>query len=205
MKALLDECGARLGRAVDRFPWSDRRAYADWLAQTYFYVRHSTRLLAAAAARFSHDERDTALHHRFATHMAEEKKHELLCVHDLKAIGASLATYPEHDSTRMFYETQYYKIEHQAPIVLFGYILPLELIGPLYGKRVAQSLVRAHGESSASFLKLHAAEDVDHLDKALGMLDGLAPVERAWVEQNMRQTTYAYVAMLEDIRRHLDE
>jgi hypothetical protein len=204
MKALLDECGKQLGQAVDRFPWSDRRAYADWLAQTYFYVRHSTRLLAAAAARFSHEERDTALHTRFATHMAEEKKHELLCVHDLKVIGYALDTLPEHYSTRMFYEPQYFKIEHQAPIALFGYILPLEAIGPWHGKRILESLVQAHGEKSVSFLKLHAAEDVDHLDKALQMLDGLAGRERTLVEDNMRQTTYAYVGMLHDIRHHLD-
>jgi thiaminase len=204
MKALLAECSERLGHGVDRFPWSDRRAYADWLAQTYFYVRHSTRLLAAAAARFSHDERDTALHCRFAAHMAEEKKHELLCVHDLKVIGASLDSLPEHHSTRMFYEPQYYKIEHQAPIALFGYILPLEAIGPSHGKRILEPLLLAHGDKCAAFLKLHAAEDIDHLDKALELLDGLAGAERTLVEENMRQTTYAYVAMLEDIRRHLD-
>ncbi len=204
MKAALQECNAALGEAVDRFPWAERRAYADWLAQTYFYVRHSTRLLAAAAARFSHDARDTALHYRFATHMAEEKKHELLCVHDLSAIGETLDSLPERHSTRMFYEPQYYKIEHQAPIALFGYILPLEAIGPLHGMRVLDPIIRSHGEKAASFLKLHAAEDVEHLDKALLMLDGIGAAERRLVQENMRQTTYAYVAILHDIRRHFD-
>lgn len=204
MKALLEACNAQLGEAVDRFPWSDRRAYADWLAQTYYYVRHSTRLLAVAAGRFSHGERDTALHHRFAAHMNEEKKHELLCVHDLKVVGASLERLPEHGATRMFYEPQYYKIEHQAPIALFGYILPLEAIGPLHGKRIVPVLVRAHGEKSASFLKLHAAEDVDHLDKALALLDGVSSAEKILVEENMQQTTDGYVALLADITRRLE-
>lgn len=204
MKALLERSVHQLGQAVDRFPWADRRAYADWLAQTYFYVRHSTRLLASAAARFGHDERGTALHSRFAAHMGEEKKHELLCIHDLKAIGESLDSYPEHPSTRMFYEPQYYKIEHQAPEVLFGYILPLEAIGPWHGKRLVGSIVQAHGEKSVAFLKLHAAEDVEHLDKALHLLSALSDGERKLVAQNMEQTTHAYIAMLDEIRRHRD-
>jgi hypothetical protein len=205
MRSLLDKSVQQLGQAVDRFPWSDRRAYADWLAQTYYYVRHSTRLLAAAAARFAQDERGSALHSRFAAHMAEEKRHELLCIHDLKALGTSIEGLPEHHSTRMFYEPQYYKIEHQAPEVLFGYILPLEAIGPWHGKRLLAPLVAAHGEKSVAFLKLHAAEDVEHLEKAFQILNALTENERRLVGQNVEQTTHAYVAMLEDIRRHTDQ
>jgi hypothetical protein len=204
MKSLLADCLAQLTSATDRFPWEDRRAYADWSAQTCYYVRHSTRLLAAAAARFPYDERGNALHHRFATHMAEEKKHELLCVHDLKELGTSLDALPEHHSTRAFYEPQYYKIEHAAPIAFFGYILPLEAIGPACGRKTIERVVAAHGDKTASFLKLHSDEDVEHLDKALAMLEGLPAAERSLVEGNMRQTTYGYVAMLQDIRRQLD-
>lgn len=199
MRTLLDACGVELGQAVDRFPWSDRGAYADWLAQTYYYVRHSTRLLAAAAARFAQDDRGAALHSRFSAHMAEEKRHELLCTHDLKMLGASLRDLPEHHTTRMFYEPQYYKVEYQSPIALFGYILPLEVIGPLHGSRILGPLMRAYGDKSVSFLKLHAEEDVGHLEKALEMLDRLAGSERELVEQNMQQTTHAYVVMLDDV------
>lgn len=202
MRSLLTECSEQIGQAVDQFPWSDRRAYADWLAQTYFYVRHSTRLLAAAAARFSHDDRDMALHWRFVTHMAEEKKHELLCIHDLKGVGASLESFPERSSTRMFYEPQYYKVEHRAAIALFGYILPLEAIGPWHGKRILEPLIAAHGERCVSFLRLHAAEDVEHLDKAFRVLSGITPVEHSLVEDNMRQTTHAYLGILHEIMRN---
>lgn len=199
MKNLLAECSKQIGDAVDAFPWQERRAYTDWVAQTYYYVRHSTRLLAAAASRFSHSERDTALHHRFGQHMAEEKKHELLCVHDLKVLDASLESLPERYSTKMFYETQYYKIEHLAPIALFGYILPLEAIGPEHGNRMIQRLIGFHGEKCVSFLKLHADEDVDHLEKGLRVLEGLPEFERALVADNMRQTTYAYISILREI------
>jgi hypothetical protein len=204
MRPLLDDCVAQLSSATDRFPWEDRRADTDWVAQTYYYVCHSTRLLAAAAARFAFDERGNSLHHRFAAHMAEEKKHELLCVHDLKQFGMSLDAFREHHSTRAFYEPQYYKIEHGAPIALFGYILPLEAIGPACGRQTIDRVVAAHGDKCVSFLKLHSEEDVDHLDKALAMIEGLPLPQRALVEENLRQTTYGYVAMLQDIRRQLD-
>jgi thiaminase len=204
MKALLQDSVKDLSHALTQFPWTTKRAYADWLAQTYYYVCHSTRLLAAAAARFPYDERGNQLHHRFAKHMAEEKKHELLAVSDIRVLGETIESLPEHPSTRMFYETQYFKIEHQSPVTLFGYILPLEAIPPVQGPLMIEKVTGAYGPKCASFVKLHAGEDVDHLEKALAMLDSLDALDKQRVEDNLRQTTYAYVAMLHDIRRRLD-
>ena len=36
-------------RVMDSADWSDPDIYGNWLAQTYYYVCHSTRLLAAAS------------------------------------------------------------------------------------------------------------------------------------------------------------
>jgi thiaminase len=197
MKSLLQDCVAEMSRGLLAFPWEERRAYAGWLAQTYYYVCHSTRLLATAAARFPNDERGNALHHRFATHMSEEKKHELLALHDILALDERIDSFPEQPATRMFYECQYYKIEHQGPFSLFGYILPLEAIGPAQGKQMADKVTAAHGSRCASFVRLHADEDVGHLDKALAIVSTLDGIDKRRVEENMRQTTYGYVAMLE--------
>jgi hypothetical protein len=204
MRSLLNECVADLTREIDRFPWTERAAYADWLAQTFYYVRHSTRLLAAAAARFAFDERANALHHRFARHMGEEKKHELLALHDIKQLGASIGSLPERHSTRLFYEPQYYKLEHQAPIVLLGYILPLEAIAAAQGQHIIEQVVPAFGDTSVSFLRVHAEEDTDHLDKALRAVHGIPDDQRLLIEENMRQSTYAYGFMLRDIRAQLE-
>jgi thiaminase len=184
----LETSVADLTRAIDRFPWENKAVYADWLAQTYYYVRHSTRLLAASAARFPYDPRGNTLHHRFGAHMAEENKHELLCTHDLKVLGDSIDAHPEHASTRMFYEPQYFKIEHQDPIVLFGYILPLEAIAPLQGKLVEQKVTAKFGPKCASFLKVHAEEDVDHLEKALAMLAEVDEERKRLIVENLEQT-----------------
>jgi hypothetical protein len=205
MKTLLDKCIDDLTRAIDRFPWHERSAYADWLAQTFYYVRHSTRLLAAAAARFPYDDLGNSLHHRFGAHMGEENKHELLALHDLRVLGSTVESWPERPATRMFYEPQYFKIEHQDPTVLFGYILPLEAIAPLQGRRVAEKVTAAFGPQCASFLKVHAADDVDHLEKAFLMLAKLDQPTRKLVEANLLQTTYAYEALLVEIRKGIDE
>jgi pyrroloquinoline quinone (PQQ) biosynthesis protein C len=204
MKTTLDDCMKQVGRATERFPWENPQAYGDWLAQTYFYVCHSTRLLAAAAARFPYDERGNILHHRFAAHMAEEKKHELLCIHDLKKIGSSIEAHSEHHSTRSFYEVQYYKIEHKTPLALFGYILPLEAVGPMFGLPICDRLVKAYGEKSESFMRVHSEDDVEHIEKAFEMLKSVTPREQAYIEENIRQTAFGYISMLEDIKRHLD-
>lgn len=195
----LQSCTESMRKMAEDFPWHDRDAYAEWLAQTYFYVRHSTRLLAVAGGRFEFGERGDALHYRFATHISEEKKHEQLCVHDLKQLGRSIEQYGERHSTRMFYEPQYFKIEHLGPSALFGYIVALEAFGPAYGPAIVKTVTEAFGPKCASFLKLHAEEDEDHIEKALAMIATVPERERAWVLENLAQTTYAYRALLVDI------
>ncbi|MET0284528.1 MAG: iron-containing redox enzyme family protein [Polyangiales bacterium] len=197
----VQRCTQSMKSAAESFPWHDKSAYADWLAQTYFYVRHSTRLGALAAARFEMGERGDALHYRFAAHIGEEKKHEQLCVHDLKQLGFSLTEFTERHATRMFYEPQYFKIEHQSPSALFGYIVALEAFGPAYGRPIVQTVTDAFGPKCAAFLKVHTEEDEDHIEKALAMIATVPERERAWVLENMEQTTYAYRALLEDIAR----
>ena len=199
MNQVLASCMVDLRAGIDGFPWESKVAYADWLAQTYYYVRHTTRLLAASAARFPFGDVGNALHHRFAAHMNEEKKHELLAIHDLQQIGESIGKLPERSPTRAFYEAQYFKIEHIFPTALFGYILPLESLGPACGARIIERVTQAHGSKCISFLRLHSSEDVAHLEKALAMIAGVSREEQVAIEDNMRQTTWCYCALLSDI------
>jgi len=186
---------------VNEFPWAERSAYCDWLAQTYHYVHHSTRLLAAAAARFPTNERGDALHHRFAAHMREEQKHERLCIHDLRVLGSSVAEFRERPATRMFYEPQYFKIEHRDPTALLGYILVLEVLGAAGdGRTLMATLAEAHGENSLSFVKLHCEEDADHIEKGFAIVEGCTAEQIELIEENAWQTAHAYAAMLREIR-----
>jgi thiaminase len=199
MKTILDECMAQLNRSLEEFPWQLQPAYGDWLAQTYYYVSHSTRLLAAAAGRFPCDERGNAFHHRFAAHISEEKKHELLALHDLKVLGLGIRDFPERHTTRMFYEPQYFKIEHRDPLALFGYILPLEAIAATSGKLISDAVTTAFGAKCDAFLRVHGEDDVEHLEKALRILTTVPENERVLIAQNLEQSTFAYCRMLEEI------
>lgn len=205
MKNTFATCMREIDVAVESFPWHERRAYADWLAQTYFYVRHSTRLLAAAAGRFPYDDRGNALHQRFGAHIAEEEKHELLALHDVKTLGFNLDDFPERDATRMFYEPQYYKVEHEDPLALFGYILPLEAVAVSKGKWVLARTDQLFGRAAGTFLRVHAEDDVEHLDKAFAALDGITPQQAIIVERNLRQSTTAYVGILSALRQDYGE
>lgn len=199
MKELIEQSTSRMIAVGERFPWGSRLAYGDWLAQTYYYVRHSTRLLAAAAARFPLDERGSALHYRFAAHIIEEKRHEQLALHDLRQLGLSLDQLEERDATRMFYEPQYYKIEHQSPSLLLGYIIPLEAVAAAQAKQISTTVVAAFGPKCDSFLRVHGEDDVDHLDKAIRIIETVPEREREWLAQNLRQSTAAYCRILEEI------
>lgn len=201
MKKALHECVAEISDAVEAFAWTDRRAYSDWLAQTYHYVRHSTRLLAAAAGRFPLTEAGDALHQRFVAHMQEERRHELLALHDLNALGSSLSDFPERPATRAFYEPQYYKIERQEPLALFGYILFLEVLSAERGPFIHREVQSTFGHTAATFLKLHTEDDPDHVHKAFKALEGATGEAQMLIEQNARQSAWCYRALLEDISR----
>ncbi len=200
MKSALQKGLSQISTEVDAYPWEDARAYGDWLAQTYFYVRHSTRLLALAASRFPCDEQGEALHQRFGAHMGEEKRHDLLALHDLKAVGASLATLPERHSARALYEPQYFKVEHQGPFVLFGYILVLEGLSIERGKHILQRVEAVHGRAAGTFVRLHAEDDPDHIQKAFSALEGVDEATRALITQNIEQSAFQYCALMRDLR-----
>lgn len=201
IRAELSRGISAVNAAFDRFPFSERKAYATWLAQTYYYVRHSTRLLAAAAARFPQTSRGAVLHLRFSQHIREESRHEELCVRDLAALGFSIQRFPERHATRLMYETQYYKVEHQDPIALFGYILPLEALSVLgRGESLHSTLSATFGRNAATFLQVHVGNDPTHLDKAFEAIADCSPAELQLILENMGQTFFAYLGILEDTR-----
>jgi hypothetical protein len=203
MKIILNQVTGELGRRIEQFPWSNTRAYATWLAQTFYYVGHSTRLLAAASARMPFDSLGDKLHHRCAAHIAEEKKHELLALHDLKVLGESLGDFPELAATRLLYEPQYAKIEHRDPVALFGYILVLEAMSATHGAAHLALVEASHDTRATAFLKLHSAEDQGHVGKALASLEQLEPARMRIVEDNIAQTGLAYGLLLDTIRNML--
>lgn len=188
-----------LNRVTGEFPIQNKLHYGNWLAQTYYFVCHSTRLLAAAASRFGTERND--LHLRFLEHTREERGHENLALNDLSQLGLSIEQFPELPATQAFYQTQYYWIEHISPVSFFGYILCLEAFSIGGGNAIYEGACQAFGEKAAVFLKVHVKEDVDHVEKAFQQLEQFAPAERQAIIGNLKLSCDLYAKIYEAILR----
>lgn len=184
----------KLGKVIEATPWHDKMVYGAFLAQTTYYVSHSTRLLALAASRFALSEEP--LHRRFIKHATEEMSHEILAMRDLKALGLALDQFPEFPATRAFYQTQYYMIEHVSPWSFWGYILMLEGLAVAKGNWLFETLKQHHGEKAASFVKVHAAEDVGHMAEAVKALRALPDRERPFIAAQIASSCFYYCTIL---------
>lgn len=180
--------------AFRKYPWDNKEAYAEFLAQTYYYVCHSTRLLAAAAARFSQE--DQVFHKRFLKHTEEENSHEVLAMRDLQNLGFDIKDFPEAAQTRTMYEIQYYKIEHIDPAALMGYILALETMAGRVLGPVKERLIELYGKDCARFIQVHADEDPGHIEKALAVIEGLRDKRHLAIDHNLEQSAMLYTDML---------
>jgi len=184
-------------KGLEEFPWDSKLAYAEFLAQTYYYIRHSTRLLAASAARFSQE--DQAMHKRFMKHSDEENSHELLAVRDLQKLGYKIADFRELPQTRSFYEVQYYKIEHCDPAALLGYILALEVTATHLAP-IQKKLIGLYGKDCVKLIQVHSDEDPDHVEKALKSISALGNQRVDDIQINIEQSAILYASMLEAVK-----
>lgn len=175
---------------IRTFPFEEPRAYAQFLAQTRHYVVHTTRLLGATAARISEDRE--ALHVRFMQHAAEERSHHRLAEHDLRKLGRQIEQFPELPVTQALYQSQYYRVEHQNPMAIFGYIFALEGLAAAHGAWIYEAVCKAHGKEAATFVKLHANEDEGHLEKAFDVVNQLSAPEHALIRENYLFTCALY-------------
>jgi hypothetical protein len=194
MKEFIQNELVQYERSFRDFPWDSKTAYQNWLAQTYRYVSHSTRLLVLAASRFSVGN-DT-LHYRFIQHAGEESRHEILASRDLEYLGYSVDSIPEYSSTSGFYQSQYYWIEHVSPISFFGYILFLEAMAVKQAGYAYQIVDKSHGPRAGNFLRVHSEEDPDHLEKAFEMLKGITQAEEKMIQANFSVSAGLYAGLL---------
>lgn len=173
--------------------FTDKTIYAYWLAQTYYFVRHSTPMLALSAG-LSIDNRP--YHLRCIDHLGEEKGHDKMILNDLKQFGFKIEDFPEFSSTQAFYQIQYYWIEHKSPTSFLGYITFLEGLSIYVGKAILNKVCDFKG---LSFLKLHAEEDVGHLDKAFAMIESLPKNEQDLIFNNFKLSAHLYLGMLSEV------
>ncbi len=198
LQQALNQSVSLLQNSYESMPWDNKEFYANYLAQTFYYVRHSTRLLATSAGRLDY-ENQQPLHLRFLKHLGEEANHERLAINDLKALGYTVEDFKELNSTRFFYESQYYKIEHKNPLALMGYILYLEVLAQNICPPLAKKLTALYGKKAATFLLVHGEEDPHHVEEAQKLLAGLAPPTLEIITENLIQSSCAFDLMMREI------
>ena len=184
---------------LQSLPWEDKSFYANYLAQTYYFVCHSTRLLGRSLSYFQVDREK--LYKRFKDHISEEDSHEKIALSDLKKLGFNIKDYPELSVTRAFYESQYYKIEQSFGVGLLGYILYLEAIAIKGFPSIIESLYETYGKGSCQFLKVHVEEDPEHVNKAIEEIEVLSDKEKSQIWQNFIQTAEIYHSILSEVQK----
>lgn len=200
MRDLFEREMNRLSEYMVSLPWEDQKFYAAFLAQSYFFTRHSTRLLALACAKA--DFHDDALHQRFAVHIPAQSGQERIVLNDLRKLGYREAN-EESPETRNLYETQYFKIERECPSSLLGYILALEGVANLIGPRILDRLISTYGREASRFIDLHAGESADSINKAFNEIEDLNELQKRLVSMNFNQSCRNYQHMLASIQDRL--
>ena len=189
----------QLGVSVQAFPWEDKIAYGCWLAQTYYFVRHTTSFLSLTASRFGPWQRDRQYFQ--IRHLKEESGHDQLLLNDLDALGFTLETFTELPETAALYQSQYYFIDHETPASHWAYAYLLEGLAAKKIKTFIERVETSHPAGSGEFLRVHMDADQGHFERGLEMLDHLTAAEADSYRRNLLQVAYFYARMLEHIQR----
>lgn len=186
---------ARVARAL---PWENKNFYSEWLAQQFYLVTHTPRLLCSYALRIpvqSRGEFDHILHH-----LKEETGHDGWLLKDLNKLGTSPAEFKPHPAGAALIKSQYYQVQYEHPITLCGYSQFLEYLSVVVAAELAERVEKAFGPQTAVFLKGHAAVDVEHAEDGWKMLENLSPELEAKVLENLYMSATLYMQMLGDLK-----
>ncbi len=195
-KMFQDEMNA-VQKMIVEMDWKDPEFYAEWLAQTYFFVCHSTRIIATAGVKFPIEK--NALHNRFLQHATEEKNHEIIAIKDLKHLGRDIKEFSPLPATQAFYQSQYYWIDQVDPASVYGYFLVLECLAIQCGPVLMQKLKPHHPEKSLTFLRIHVEEDEDHINEHNEVLDTFNQKETEHIIENLKVSAYMYIQILKSV------
>lgn len=182
--------------AIDEFPWESEVAYANWLGQTYYLVRHTTRFLTLSAGKMSIEQEP--FHQFFLHHLKEESGHEMLAYNDLKAMHWKIEDVPETMQAQLMLQCQYHWL-NQSPFAHFGFFWCLEKLSVERGQAAMARIKKAHGPECMSFLELHSVEDIGHVVSIHERVKNIPEEHYPSLILNIEQTGYLYDKMLSEL------
>lgn len=199
---LKDTLSARISEVFNHFedqPWQDPNFYKNYLAQTFYYVSYSTRLLCLSGGSVGIDKKGWDYHNRCIQHIREEFNHHLMAKKDLENMGSSLEKYAELPSTKTFYQLQFHKIQNESPYALLGYILFLEGMATL-AKPVIGRLTELYGKKCCTFLGAHYeldSGDDGHYEKAIEQIESLGEADKKACLDSFFQSADCFLSMMQ--------
>jgi hypothetical protein len=196
VEAAFQNAMAQMIRASDEFKWEAEAAYAHWLGQTYYLVRHTTRFLTLSAASMTIEEEE--FHQFFLHHLRDEAGHEMLAYNDLERLHWKIEMVPETMEAQIMLQCQYYWL-NTAPFAHFGFFWCLEKLSVERGAMAMRRISKAHGTDCMSFLQLHTAEDVGHIVSIYERVKKIPSQHYGALIKNIEQTGYLYAKMLREI------
>ena len=197
MKSLLNSQVLDIATISGKLDFKNESIYTQWLAQTYYFVRHSTRLLNLSAALTPFELQ--FFHLRANEHAHEEKSHEKLLEMDLKQLGYSISSFDEFPVTQCLYQSQYYAIQHTHPLSFLGYVALLETLPLKIGKQLLTEIEPIYGHKASSFLRVHSQEDEDHMESLLKVFEQLPSNILSTIQNNLILSGYLYSNLIIEI------
>lgn len=199
LKATAKELDQRIRQISASFPeiaWENPDVYANWLAQQYFLVRHTTRFVALAAGKMPIGNRDA--HYEMIHHLKGETNHDLLLLKDLKALGRDISEFTEDVETRLICNNQYYWLENGHPLAMLGYALMLEGFSIMVVPDVLKRILKTPSAKATAFLKLHTDSDEDHYPEGIENLGKAPEAVLAQIMANLEESWLLYEKMVQN-------
>lgn len=184
-----------------------RGEYAAYLRETYHMVRHTSRMLALAAARCEDDRR--GLRDWFITQTDEENNHDLFCIKDLRNMGYDaeevLGGQPNHGAWTLVCQN-YFMATYGNPAGILGVASITEGLGASMAGGMADVLVSDYGyrTETLTFMRSHSGFDAKHLEETKFAVNELVktPEDLEAVIQGRAMTIISYAQMFTDCMKH---
>jgi pyrroloquinoline quinone (PQQ) biosynthesis protein C len=184
----------------------DTQGYADWLIQTYHYVRWTTPLLRQAGRRMKRLGRHPALAELLLQKAAEERGHERWLLADLKHLGWSREEVEQTapcPAVLAYVAWNRFTAEAGSPTAFLGTAYVLEYLSVYRASGAVERLIQRDAipniRKAVTFLRGHAGADISHVAELNTVLLGLEdPREQSAIVLSARATRALYLGLFPD-------
>lgn len=175
--------------------YQNKNIYSDYLAQTYFYVKHSVPLLHLAYP-FCENEK---IKQAYISHIQEEGGHENLAKNDLRRLN-SLApkNFEEKINTKILYHVGYKSVVNN-PVSFVGYIAALEFTAIWFFPEWVKKLEELYGEKTISFVHEHGVLDMEHTETMLELCRSMTDADLEETKKVCKETFDAYLNIIRNL------